>query len=851
LTWTQGASAQTSAAISATTVATTGLADGTSVVAQNACPPPTAGRATCLAQVLAARSNLQLVHPRVRGASSPARTAARVRGTVVPAVSAPQAGTPAYLQQAYDLSYLSQTAGSGDTVAIVDAYDDPTAESDLATYRSQFSLPACTTANGCFRKVDQTGGTNYPAPDSDWEMEISLDLDAVSALCPNCHILLVEANTNLYSDLEAAMQEADTLGAEQISDSWGGASSSSPGGTFTFSGVETVAATGDYGYLGAGQDQYPAALPGVTAAGGTTLTPASTQTARGFSESAWSGAGSGCDLSESQPAWQTGFACSGRSYADLSADANPSTGMVVYDTDQGGWLVVGGTSEATPLISAYYALTGVAAQSPEWAYQNASALNDPTGGSNDGTYSCAQSILYICTGGPGYDGPTGAGSISGDVVAGAPGIGGPGAGNSYVSSLNDVSAQLQGGVYPNGLTTTVSVQYGLTTAYGQQAAAAGVVTGQGAQPAAVSLTGLSPSTTYHYRLVAQNADGITYGYDYTLTTAAGPPTVSSPSASSVGPNTATLQSQLGTNGAATTYTFQWGPTASYGSSSSQSVGPSGSGPVSLALTGLAPNTTYHYMISATNASGTVSSSDETFTTLIAQPPAIAVPQANVVSASEATLMATVSTQTASTNYSFQYGTTPALGLGTAPATITAPGSWEVGVTLTALAPATTYYYDVVAQNAGGTTTSQMLFFTTPSAPGPAAPAFPAPGGSTSGGGSGSGGGAGSGSQPVATPTAKNVTIASAAVSGASASVTIRCAGSDACTLSVRLVLHGRLLASRLVNVRAGHSASVRLKLTSASAAFARSHRHQAGAISVTELRQRRWVTAASKSVRLR
>ena len=144
------------------------------------------------------------MHPRLRRPASTYRLrAARARGAATPpppavaAAAAPQPGTPAYLQQAYDLAYLSQTAGTGETIAIVDAYDDPNAESDLAAYRAEFGLPPCTSANGCFTKYDQNGGTNYPATvDPGWELEISLDLDAVSALCPNCHIDLVEANSD-------------------------------------------------------------------------------------------------------------------------------------------------------------------------------------------------------------------------------------------------------------------------------------------------------------------------------------------------------------------------------------------------------------------------------------------------------------------------------------------------------------------------------------------------------------------------------------------------------------------------------------------------------------------------------
>ena len=540
--------------------ATTGLADASSVVPVAACAPAGSDRATCLAQILSVRSTHAVVHPRLRRPSSPFRLRRpRSLGShgvaaAIAAAPAPQPGTPAYLQQAYDLAALSQTAGAGVTVAVVDAYDDPNAEADLAAYRSEFGLPACTTAGGCFTKVDQTGGTSYPTTvNPQWEVEISLDLDAVSALCPNCHIALVEANTDQLSNLAAAQLEAHQLGTTVISDSWDvalaglAARNFATTGDYTFPRTTTVAASGDAGYPAAGTYDFPAALPSVTAAGGTTLEPASAsgvQTTRAFTESAWSGAGSGCNYAAPQPAWQSGYACTGRSYADLSADADPNTGMQVYDSDHGGWLVVGGTSAASPLIAAYYALIGSAAQGPSWAYANASLLNDPTTGSNG---SCLQSIAYICTAGPGYDGPTGVGSISGAVASGAPGISGPGTNGGYALNVTSTSAQLEGGVYPNGNDTTYWWEYGPTTAYGQQTAPIDI--GSGASPVSVSdsLSGLAPGTTYHYRLVANNSFGGTsnplgeteYGYDFTLSTPTPSTTSSTTTTNQNPPNTPT------------------------------------------------------------------------------------------------------------------------------------------------------------------------------------------------------------------------------------------------------------------------------------------------------------------------
>jgi PKD repeat protein len=549
----------TSAALSQSLQQATGLTPS-QVTSRNVCPSLGRGQARCAAESLVLRSNGTPVRPRVHREAtlgrvhSVRRSATGKRAGAGSATSAPTTGqpasvtpptpdTPAYLQQAYDLSYLSQTGGTGDTVGIVDAYDDPTAQSDLDTYRSNYGLPACD--SGCFTKVNESGNASpLPAASSDWQTEISLDLDTVSAICPNCHILLVEASSSSESDLQAAMQTAARLHANQISDSWT-LTASGHVSSFTPSGVPVVAATGDEGYVGdvtPGQDNYPAAFPGVTAAGGTSLAPATSSTARGFSESAWSvtqtsdgpeGGGSGCDTEESRPSYQahtTPTGCNGRAYADLSADADPNTGLDVVVN--GNWGVVGGTSLATPLIAAYYAITGVDATtaSPSWAYSDSGLLNDITSGSNG---TCSTSITYICTAETGYDGPTGVGSISGDVIAGAPGIGGPpirpqftpttsggSDPNSYTASTRADGATITGGIYPNGLDTTWWIQYWPANGSGSVAQTPASDIGSGTAPVMVTgyPTHLNPNTTYDYELVAQNADGTTDGYTYSFTT---------------------------------------------------------------------------------------------------------------------------------------------------------------------------------------------------------------------------------------------------------------------------------------------------------------------------------------------
>src|SRR5438067_6931570 len=217
---------------------------------------------------------------------------------------------PADLQSAYRLP----VGNPGATVAIVDAYDDPTAESDLAVYRSQFGLSACTTANGCFKKVNQSGGTSYPSANTGWAEEISLDLDMVSAICPNCHILLVEASSASFANLAAAVDEAAALGANAISNSYGGGEYSNEGNDqshYNHPGIAVTVSSGDGGY----GVEFPAASQYVTAVGGTSLTRSGNT--RGWAESVWSGAGSGCSAYIARPLWQADSGCTNRTVADV------------------------------------------------------------------------------------------------------------------------------------------------------------------------------------------------------------------------------------------------------------------------------------------------------------------------------------------------------------------------------------------------------------------------------------------------------------------------------------------------------------------------------------------------------
>lgn len=352
---------------------------------------------------------------------------ARCHSVVATDSPAPLAGSlpngygPSDFLTAYRLTDAANNSTST-TIAIVDAYDSPTIESDLAVYSQTYGLPACTTANGCFRKVTQRGDQNYPAANSSWALEISLDVEIVHAICPNCKILLVEADNNSYFNLGLAVNQAVSMGAKVVSNSYGG--NEFTGETYydkyyNHPGVAIVASSGDSQY----GVEYPAASPYVTAVGGTTLLLNSDGTRS--SETVWNGSGSGCSTVEPKPKWQPDRLCKGRAVVDVAANADPSTGAAVYDTTPSpygqGWLKVGGTSLAAPLIAGVYALAGNASpiNGASHIYTNTSVrrLYNVTSGSNDkGDGSCT--INYMCYANYGYtqygyNGPTGFGTPMG------------------------------------------------------------------------------------------------------------------------------------------------------------------------------------------------------------------------------------------------------------------------------------------------------------------------------------------------------------------------------------------------------------------------------------------------------
>ncbi len=280
-------------------------------------------------------------------------------------------------------------------------------------YRAQYGLPPCTSANGCFTKYTEKGHkANYPPFDQGWATETALDLDMASAMCPNCKIILVEAKTNSFADLGKSVNTAAAKGAHVISNSYGGGESGSQAyeADYNHAGVAVTASAGDSGY-GA---QFPATSPHVIAIGGTHLVTSTG--GRGWTETVWSGTGSGCSIFYAKPAWQKDTGCTLRMETDVSAVADPATGVAVYapiSATRSFWQVYGGTSVAAPLIGGIYGNNGGAVNYGSDPYAHTSALNDVTVGSNG---TCSPKPAYFCHAEVGYDGPTGLGTPNGNTA---------------------------------------------------------------------------------------------------------------------------------------------------------------------------------------------------------------------------------------------------------------------------------------------------------------------------------------------------------------------------------------------------------------------------------------------------
>jgi len=333
---------------------------------------------------------------------------------------------PAQILHAYGFDLLSNQ-GSGQIIAIVDAYDDPNAESDLGVFSKQFKLPVASTSNGSFRKVYASG--KKPATNANWSVEISLDIQWAHAIAPKASIILVEAASNSLSDLLKGVDIAVRNGATVVSMSWDSGEFSGERNLdnhFVTGGVTFLAASGD---AGTGVT-YPAASPDVIAVGGTSLSLDANGSYRG--ETAWSGSGGGLSAYEHQPLYQAQFGIPDdsrgvRGVPDVSYNADPGTGYAVYDSvaisGASGWFQIGGTSAATP----QWAATVAIANSMRAGLRRASLSSTDVG-----LYSLAKTNLNgefhsviqgnngscgtICDASAGYDFVTGLGSPRANVL---------------------------------------------------------------------------------------------------------------------------------------------------------------------------------------------------------------------------------------------------------------------------------------------------------------------------------------------------------------------------------------------------------------------------------------------------
>lgn len=287
------------------------------------------------------------------------------------------------------------------------------------------------------------------------------------------------------------------------------------------------------------------------------------------------------------------------------------------------------------------------------------------------------------------------------------------------TDVGTISATLNGTVNANNDNTTVSFEYGLDTSYGKALEATpNPVTGATDTAISASLPRLEPNTTYHYRAVGENGGGTTYGDDMTFTTTTVPPTVTTDAASGISTSGATLNGTVNANNDTTTVTFEYGLTTSYGTTTTAVPGTAtglANTPVSLELTGLSNDTTYHYRVVGQNSAGTTYGADMTFTTGETSPPTVTTNAATDIGVTSATLNGTVNANNSSTMVTIEYGTTTSYTRSvTLPTPVTGMVDTPVSTALTSFQECTTYHYRVVGQNSAGTTYGDNMTFTTKS-----------------------------------------------------------------------------------------------------------------------------------------
>jgi hypothetical protein len=461
------------------------------------CSGSTPGRAECMA-----------IHVPFVPAKSPDAVGAAFAGSGVGG-----GYTPAELRAAYK---IPGTGGSGQTVAVVDAYNDPDAEANLKTYREKYGLPECTKASKCFNEVNQNGEAE-PLPKEEqkgWGLEMSVDLDMVSAACPECKILLVEAENSSLENLGKAENAAAAKSVNTISNSWGAKELESYaaeyGSYFKHEGIPITVSSGDDGY----GVEFPAGSPYVIAVGGTSLKMES-KSERGWLEEVWrntekkvgeegAGTGSGCTFKgEPKPAWQHDKGCANRTDNDVAAEASASTPVSIYDSyEYTGWELVGGTSVAAPIVAGVEALAekSVKELGAKVFYEKPKHEFEVAKGSN-GTCTPPAEDEYLCTAGAGYNGPAGMGALDGVPTLGAF------ATTGLATGITESEATVHGKVNPEGTETKYYFEYGTTEAYGTKTAEASAGSGTSLVEESKTITGLAANTKYYYRIVATNTKG--------------------------------------------------------------------------------------------------------------------------------------------------------------------------------------------------------------------------------------------------------------------------------------------------------------------------------------------------------
>jgi hypothetical protein len=641
---------------------------------------------------------------------------------------------PENLESAYK---IPTTGGSSETVALVDAYGDSTAESDLNKYREKYKVyykgteTACTKTNGCFKKVNVKGEeANYPAAGPEiWGAETALDIEMVSAACPECHILLVEASGEYPAETAAAVEEAAKLKATEISNSYGyseddeSACPSKKGCKEYLAaynqGIPVMASAGDGGYdnenRGYSAPLWPAVSPNVIAVGGTELEKVEKpkEGERGWKEVVWPDSGSGCSLYESEPTWQEAKTVPKACGADRTDNdvASAAEEVSIYTTPyEGGWGNVGGTSASSPFVAGVeaHATSATKKLGADAFYKKPSMLFHISSGSNGFCGAEGSETYYLCHATKeGYNGPTGWGTPDGVFTSAAA----PSVTTGSATSVTESGATLNGSVKPNGAETKYYFEYGTTESYGSKTAEASAGSGESNVEESKAVTGLALGTTYDFRITATNSEGTTHGANQKFTPS-GKPTVETKAATSVAETGATLNGLVNPKGAETKYYFEYGTTTSYGTKTAEVSAGSGISNVeeSKAITGLTAGTIYHFRIVATNTDGTTDGSDREFKTL---GPFAETKPATSVGETTATLNGIVNPNGLETKYYFEYGTSESYGSTTAEASAGSGASnVEESKAITGLAAETTYHFRIVASNGAGTTDGKDRTFNT-------------------------------------------------------------------------------------------------------------------------------------------